>query len=220
MRDRLGFVLVCFLAAIGIFVSVLPFIVPHEVHLAVARVLYGDYVPQIDRLAELSWTNAVHRLGGATWMALTPLQLLPAIRRRWPLVHRWTGRAWVLLTFGAALSGLIFTSLRAYSGAASTIPVLILFVYILISVAQAWRLAVRRDFAGHRRWVLRTVAAGLSIVSIRVVYLGLYWILGQSVHDAIITSFWMGIIGNLVLVEWWTGRLGMAIRARTRAPAA
>ena len=122
----------------------------------------------------------------------------------------------VVLTFGAALTGLTFTALRAFSGAASTIPVLGLFVYLLVSVVLAWRHAVGGRYRLHQAWMYRAIAGGLSIVTIRVLYTPLHSGLGQSAHDAIITSFWMGILLNVVVVELWTGELARLVAPERR----
>jgi hypothetical protein len=44
-------------------------------------------------------------------------------------------------------------------------------VYFVVAAAVALALATRRDFRGHRRWVIRHVAAGIWVAPQRI-YLG------------------------------------------------
>ncbi|HLZ82947.1 MAG TPA: DUF2306 domain-containing protein [Caulobacteraceae bacterium] len=92
---------------------------------------------------------AVIAFGGA-------LQLVPRIRRRAIIVHRWNGRLFMLTALGVAFSGLYLIWVRGSSptflGALATS----LNGFLIIAcVALAWRAALGRDIAAHRRWALR-----------------------------------------------------------------
>ena len=92
------------------------------------------------------------------------LQLIPQLRYRFPVFHRWNGRVFVLAAFTQAITGLYLTfagkggpggaSLHAISAIGA---LLIMFCAVL-----ALRYAVARDFTTHRRWALRLflVASG------------------------------------------------------------
>lgn len=84
------------------------------------------------------------------------LQLLPAIRRRWPALHRWNGRVFMLTALIATLSGLYLTWIRSSQlNLESAISTTLNGVLILVFVALAWRNALRHDFATQRRHALR-----------------------------------------------------------------
>ncbi|WP_163360481.1 DUF2306 domain-containing protein, partial [Klebsiella aerogenes] len=67
------------------------------------EVLVGGYVP--GGLAG-NLVLAMHLLLAAVITLGGPLQLVPAIRRRWPRFHRWNGRAYMLTALLISLGGL------------------------------------------------------------------------------------------------------------------
>ena len=99
------------------------------------------------------------------------LQLVPQIRARAPAVHRWIGRVFLTTAIGASLAGLWMTWLRGTLGylpgalATSLDAVLILTFSVL-----AWRTALARDFARHRRWALRTFMVANAVWFLRVCF--------------------------------------------------
>jgi uncharacterized membrane protein YedE/YeeE len=57
-----------------------------------------------------------HMLTGAVITLFAPLQLIPALRRKLPAVHRWSGRVLVSLAILTAIGGLIFGYGMALAG--------------------------------------------------------------------------------------------------------
>lgn len=111
------------------------------------------YVPG-DHLGNLQLLLHVY-LGAAVTLAGV-LQLIPALRRRWPALHRWNGRLFLTTAAIAALSGFYLTFIRGSQlNLPSTASISSNGVLILIFSALAWRSALRRDFAQHRRHALR-----------------------------------------------------------------
>lgn len=106
-------------------------------------------------------------------------QLVPAIRKRWPGLHRWNGRLFFSIACFMALNGLWLTwgrqtFLNVTSGVASSINA----VLILLFVGKAWQVALRRDFASHRRWALRAFMVVNGVWFLRVGIMG--WILASG----------------------------------------
>ncbi|MGL6291609.1 MAG: DUF2306 domain-containing protein [Silanimonas sp.] len=84
------------------------------------------------------------------------LQLVPAIRRRWPALHRWNGRLFMLTALVASLTGFYLTWVRGSQlNLPSALSTSLNGALILVFVALAWRSAWQRDFATHRRQALR-----------------------------------------------------------------
>lgn len=105
---------------------------------------------------------AVITLGGLT-------QLMPAIRERAPWLHRWNGRLFFVLALLMAIGGLWLTGVRqTYLSPISGIAVAVNGLLILAFTAVAWRLAVRRRFAAHRRWALRVFMVVSGVWFLRV----------------------------------------------------
>lgn len=82
--------------------------------------------------------------------------LIPQVRDRVPVVHRWTGRVYLLTAFAASFSGLYMTWIRGTRGDVSQwIGGSLNAVLIILCAVFALRSALTRRFAAHRRWVLR-----------------------------------------------------------------
>jgi hypothetical protein len=85
------------------------------------------------------------------------LQLVPAVRSRFPTFHRWNGRIYLLAALVMAVSGVYMAWFgRALVGDASQhVAVSINALLILLCGAMALRYALARDFRTHRRWAIR-----------------------------------------------------------------
>jgi hypothetical protein len=95
-------------------------------------------------------------------------QFIPAIRRRAPKLHRWNGRVFIVTAFALSLAGLYVLFARGGpTTLAQQIGTVLLGVLMMGSAAMAWRTALRRDFASHRRWALRLFLLSSSAIFIR-----------------------------------------------------
>lgn len=94
-------------------------------------------------------------LGG--WVTFAGVwQLVPALRRRWPAVHRWNGRLFLGIALLVTLGGFTLTWVRGSRlGLASGLSTSFNGLLILGFAILAWRSALRRDFTAHRRHALR-----------------------------------------------------------------
>jgi hypothetical protein len=103
------------------------------------------------------------------------LQLVPAIRRMAPALHRWTGRAYLLAAALMSLGGLVMVWGR---GAAGDFPqhvaISLNALLILACASVAWRHARARRLDLHRRWALRLFLAVSGVWFFRVGLMG--WI--------------------------------------------
>lgn len=103
---------------------------------------------------------AAHLALAVLVLAGGPLQFVAALRARLPTLHRWNGRLYLVTTMSTAVVGLYMVLTRGTVGDLSQ-HVAICFNALLIVMfgAFAWLAAVSRDFAAHRRWVLRLFLA-------------------------------------------------------------
>ena len=103
------------------------------------------------------------------------VQLVPQIRARAPAVHRWVGRAFLATAIAASVVGLWMTWGRGTGEGAAAIGITLDAVLILVFAGLAWRAAVTRDFASHRRWAMRTfiVANGVWFLRLGFVTYGM-----------------------------------------------
>jgi Predicted membrane protein (DUF2306) len=150
--------------------------------------LIKGYVPG-DTIGNLAF--AAHALLAGYVAFGGAIQLIPAIRARAPALHRWNGRVFLGTALGLSLTGLYMVWGRGAAfdlvaaGAISLNAAL-----IVVFGGLAWRAAVRRDFASHRRWALRTylVANGQWFIRVGVIA----WVIVNQGHAKIgpFFSFW------------------------------
>jgi hypothetical protein len=112
---------------------------------------------------------AVHVLLAALVTTAGLLQLVPAQRKRVPVLHRWVGRAFFSVAIVMAISGLWLTWIRhTYLSLISALAVSIDGALILTFTAIAWRCALNREFAAHRRWALRAFVVVNGVWFLRI----------------------------------------------------
>jgi uncharacterized membrane protein len=111
------------------------------------------YVPG-DALGNLAFAG--HALG-ATIIALGgALQLMPAIRARFPRFHRWNGRVFLATVTLLSGSGFYLVWVRGTSPSGlDSMATTINGVLILAFAAAAFRAVRRRDLDAHRAWAMR-----------------------------------------------------------------
>jgi uncharacterized membrane protein len=98
----------------------------------------------------------VHLLAAVILIVGGAIQLMPQVRERAPGLHRWAGRIYLLTAFAASLTGLYLTWIRGTRGdVGQFVGGSLNAILIIICVVFALRSALVRQFAAHRRWVLR-----------------------------------------------------------------
>lgn len=135
--------------------------------------LIKGYVPG-DQAGNMMF--ALHVLLAAIVTVGGLLQLIPAIRRQAPALHRWNGRLFFAIAGFMACGGLWLTWIRhTYLSLISGFAVSLDALLILLFVAIAWKRALARDFTAHRQWALRTFMVVNGVWFLRVGIMG--WIL-------------------------------------------
>ena len=103
-------------------------------------------------------------------------QLVPALRRRWPAVHRWNGRLFLAVALVVTSSGFWLVWIRGSRlGLGSDLSISLNGLLIVGFAVLAWRSAVRRDVATHRRHALRAwlLVNGVWFLRIGIMLAGL-----------------------------------------------
>ena len=146
----------------------------------------------------------MHALGGAVAVMLGPWQFLSRVRARWPLVHVWTGRAYLLAVLSGALGGLYFAP-TSVGGNPGVVGFGILAVCWLYTGAQAYISIRRRDVVAHRRWMIRNYALTFAAVTLRL-ELGLLQLSGLNFEIAFPIVAWSSWVLNWLVAELWLRR--------------
>lgn len=99
---------------------------------------------------------AAHLLLAVIIMVLGALQLIPQIRARLPVFHRWNGRMYLLAVTITSIAGLYMLFVHGtVGGTVLRVAQSLDAVLILVFAAFALRAALLRDFKAHRQWALR-----------------------------------------------------------------
>lgn len=106
---------------------------------------------------------AAHFATGAVILLLGPVQLIDAIRRRWPAVHRWIGRVYVLTAAVAGVGGLGFIAAKGtIGGTQMNIGFAGYGVLIVLAAVETYRHARNLRFQKHRAWAIRLFALAIG----------------------------------------------------------
>ena len=151
-------------------------------------------------VAPVSWF--AHVLAGAAFGITGPLQFVRALRHRFGVLHRVSGRIFVLSGAVIGLSGL---SLLAQVTSQRTPLVDIargLFgLALLIALARAMLAIWDRDFLRHRNWAIRAYAIGMGLGAVALVFFPIYIITGQPPN---------GLASDILLVASWVLTIAFA----------
>jgi uncharacterized membrane protein len=128
------------------------------------RSMTHGYLPG-DRMGNLA--VAIHLMSAVIIILAGTIQLIPQVRNRAPLLHRWNGRLYLVTAFTISLAGLYMMWMRVtVGGLAQRLGNSLMAVLIMFCAVMALRSALARDFKTHRRWALRlylVVSASLFI---------------------------------------------------------
>jgi uncharacterized membrane protein len=142
-----------------------------------------------------------HALGGAIAVLIGPWQFLSRLRARWPRVHVWMGRTYLLAVLSGALGGLYFAP-SSVGGQPGVVGFGLLAIFWLYSGTMAYISIRRGDIIAHRRWMIRNYALTYAAVTLRV-QMPLLIVGGLTPVMALNVEGWLCWIPNLILVELW-----------------
>lgn len=120
----------------------------------------------------------VHILLAAVVMGGGALQLVPAIRRRWPRFHHWNGRVYLAAVFLVAVAGVYMVLVRKGGLEVMQFGILLNAAVVLACAALTLRHAIARRIAIHRRWALRLFLAASGVWFFRIGLM--FWIVANQ----------------------------------------
>lgn len=154
-----------------------------------------------------------HMMLGGVLMLMTPLQVWPGLRHRFPGFHRWSGRFLCLAAVLTGTGGLLYIGLRGTIGGAwMNLGFALYGGLIVLAAGQAIRHARARAFARHRRWALRLLVLSFGSWFYRVHY-GLWYAATDGTASTPAFDGTFDLIQNfafyvpyLLLLELWLRR--------------
>jgi uncharacterized membrane protein len=176
----------------------------------IALVSYRYLVPGIPAPAGVAanafsvpWLT-VHAAAAATALLVAPLQFRSRLRARRPSVHRLLGRVYVTCCLIGGATGLAL-AMGTTAGPVAAAGFGSLALVWLIVTAQAWRLAMRRNFVVHREWMIRSFALTFAAVTLRL-YLPIAQLLPVELDDAYRAISFLCWVPNVLLAEAYLRR--------------
>ena len=150
-----------------------------------------------------------------------PLQLVPAIRTRFPAFHRWSGRAFVVSVLIAVAAGAYMLVVREIGAWTLRAGFMVQGLLILWFAWQAVRYARQRKFAVHMRWATRLFLAASAVWFFRVIIMIWFVLTGGIGIDTSDGTGWfldvMSVMQFLPLAfyeVYWRIKVSSSSRAR------
>lgn len=190
------------------------YIWPHYITFEAAEAqisLRADFAPHYTILI-------LHIVSGTVAIATLCLLVWPWLRKRYPAVHRISGRFYVFA--GVLPTTLLIYALLAVASVwnGSTLGALLLTTLWLSTTVLGFRAARQGRYIEHRRWMIRSFALGIAILWTRPTYTVVFAVPSLTVDlDALQTVIgWVPWMLNLAIAEWWlyrTARKPLALSA-------
>jgi hypothetical protein len=148
------------------------------------------------------WAFYAHLISGPTTLLLGTLLVSDWFRSRAPIWHRRLGRVQVALILLLLVPSGFYMARYAETGAIAGMGLGLLALATAACALLGWREAVRRKFADHRRWMLRTFILLCSAVVIRMIG-GLATVLALDAAWLYPASCWTSWLLPLLVFESW-----------------
>jgi hypothetical protein len=184
-----------------------------------AFIAYTAFVPGKFVHPEMRKTYSVERagilthiFGSAFALLISPLQFIPAVRLRWPRMHRWVGRSY--LGLGVLPGGLagFYMAFHAFGGSVSTVGFALLAAVWLFTAYKGYVAALNKRFDQHRAWMIRNIALTLGAVTLRM-QLGACFAAGLRFETFYPFLAWTSWVPNVIIAEWIIWHLARRGRA-------
>lgn len=118
----------------------------------------------------------IHVISASTLSFCGILQLVPSLRQKYPALHRFNGRLFLLIGLTGALVGLYLTWLRGTRlSDIGSIGVTLNGILIPIAIYCAWRYAIMGKIQLHQRWAVHAFFLVNGVWSLRLMVAG--WVL-------------------------------------------
>lgn len=150
----------------------------------------------------------LHFAAGGIILILGSIQLIGRVRNRFPALHRWIGRIYVVASLLTAAGGLVFIVAKGtIGGTVMDIGFSLYGLLMLLSAVETYRHAAAGHMKKHRAWALRLYALAIGSWLYRMDYGFWYFLTHNMGHtpqftgpfDRIMAFFFY--IPNLLVVE-------------------
>ncbi len=153
--------------------------------------------------AEHRLTGFLHVVPGLLMVLLMPLQMSARVRLKWPALHRWSGRVFVLTGLLLSITGVVMNMLFPVVGGLLKVTVIyVMCIAEVATLALGMRAIWRRDVAAHRRWMVRAMGVALAAGTAGVFVVPFY--AAGAMSDTVVgVGRWLGFLTTMIAVELW-----------------
>jgi Predicted membrane protein (DUF2306) len=148
------------------------------------------------------WAFYIHILSSLFVMPLGVLQFSSFIFQKNKKLHRWLGKAYILIILClAAPSGLVLAA-YANGGLAARVGFSLQSIVWWVITLIAWREATQQHWLNHTHAMMRSVAVTLAAMSLRTESYFMYYFLDTKPIETYLTVTWLSWVGNLLIAEF------------------
>lgn len=145
----------------------------------------------------------VHILPGGLFLTLTAFQFVPSIRQKHLQLHRWTGRALVVLGLIIGTSALIMSYKMNIGGSNETAATTLFAIVFLICLIKGYLHIRRKEIERHREWMIRAYGVGLGVATTRPIVGAFFAFRRLTPHEFFGIAFWLGFTITFLAAEAW-----------------
>ncbi|HWP42514.1 MAG TPA: DUF2306 domain-containing protein [Blastocatellia bacterium] len=146
---------------------------------------WNDVLPRLYEPQTPVATAAIglHFAAGGIILVLGCIQLIGAVRTRYPALHRWTGRVYVTAALLAGIGGLAFIIAKGtIGGTVMNIGFSLYGALMVVAAVQTFRHARAGRMESHRAWALRLFALAIGSWLYRMDYGFWFMLAGSAGH--------------------------------------
>ncbi len=185
-----GFWLFLMLSATAISLLSLRFLLPNPPH--VAPEILENYINH--KTAFLA-----HVTGSLTALLIGPWQFVTSLRAKFPKLHRWSGRVYMIAVLIGGIGGFFIAWSSEYGPIAVTGFALLSVVWLLVT-GKGYLCVRNRQFQAHRKWMMRSFALTAAAITLRL-GLPVAPALGYEFNTGYIALSWASWLINLGITE-------------------
>lgn len=156
----------------------------------------------------ITFVMYLHMITGALLILMAPLQLAGPLRKRWPKLHRHSGRVMIGLGLFTGAAGIAYATQHGTTGGRyMDVSTTLYGILILWSAAQTLRFGLKRSWTRHRRWGMRLSVLVVASWLYRMHYVvweaafGMLWITPDMTGPFDVVQAWGFYLFYLALLE-------------------
>jgi len=162
------------------------------------------FTDQMARYADNAVISFIHVIPAFIFMIIASVQVWPGFRQRNKNIHQLLGKIFVANAMVITASALYLGIMMPYAGLSETIVTSAIATSFMVALIMGVMCIKRNNIAGHREWMSRTLAIGMSPVSMRFIFGAILTYYPDTDSTTVFApTMWAGLIVNLIVVEAW-----------------